>query len=461
MTMIPANIQRFLDRQHAQYRVLKHPPTGTLHDAAGVCGIPERQLIRSVLLSDRSGLILAILPHHHIIDFDALCKLLERQLEPVPAERLARVFRDCDPQCCPPLPGAYGLEAIVDSRIFRGRDVYLEPGSQSELLGLDGDEYRRLLKTTRSGCFSCPVSDLRGDYPATSLRSTFKKFTPRQIKQRVDSFHDLPALPGSATGILELASDPRAGARELAAVIERDAPLAARVMRYANSPLYGYPGKIRDLQSAIARVLGFDFVLNLALGITVGKSLRIPAEGPLGLDAFWRHSVYCAALVERLARTIPGKLQVRHGTAYLAGLLHNMGILLLGQAFQCDFFLLNRYLTANPEVPVRHVEKHWLGVSHDQIGGWLLESWGLPEELVTAARHHHDESYWGDHAVYSQLVLIANCLLESRGLSFGEMTDLPAFSLEMLALDEAIARALLDELLAGQRELDNLARLVA
>ena len=459
--MIPANIQRFLDRQHAQYRVLKHMPTGTLHEAASVCGIPERQLIRAVLLSDRSSLVLAVLPHQHMIDFDALCGLLQRQLEPVPAERLARVFGDCDPHCCPPLPGAYGLEAIIDTRIFTGRDVYLEPGSHTELLGLDTDEYRRVLKTARSGCFSCPVSELREDYPATSLRSTLRQFTPRQIRQRLESFHDLPALPGTATGILALATDPRAGARELAAAIERDAPLAARVMRYANSPLYGYPGKIKDLKSAIARVLGFDFVLNLALGITIGKSLRIPAEGPLGLDAFWRHSVYCAALVERLARAIPGKLEVRPGTAYLAGLLHNMGILLLGQVFQCEFFLLNRYLEANPQVSVRHVEKHWLGVSHDQIGAWLLESWGLPEELVTAARYHHDENYRGDHAVYSQLVLIANCLLGSRGLGVAETTALPSFSLEMLALDEAIARELADELFGGQHELDSLARLVA
>lgn len=459
--MIPASIQRYLDRQASDYRVLRHPPTRTLQDAARESAIPETQLIRGVLLGDRSGLVLAVIPHHHMLDFETLAKLFERPLEPVPAERLSRVFRDCDPQSCPPLAGAYGLEAIVDSQIFTGRDLYLEPGSHSELLAMRGDEFRRLYKSVPVSHFSSPITALSAIDSDATLRTTFRKYTPSQIKRRVESFHELPALPVTATGILELAADPRAGARELAAIIEQDAPLAARVMRYANSPLYGYPGKIKDLKSAIARVLGFDFVLNLALGITVGKSLRIPAEGPLGLNAFWQHSVYCAALVEKLARTIPGALEVRRGTAYLAGLLHNIGILLLGHAFQSEFFLLNRYLASNTDASLHHIEKHALGVSHDQIGGWLLESWGLPKELITAARYHHEEEYWGPHASYAQLVQIADRLLARHGLGYGEPATLPSFALEMLNLDEALAIELLEEVIAGHEDLDELVRLVA
>lgn len=459
--MIPASIQKYLDREAAEYRVLRHPPTRTLQGAAQESAIPEAQLIRGVLLGDRAGLVLAVIPHHHMLDFETLTKLFKRQLEPVPTERLARVFRDCDPQCCPPLAGAYGLEAIVDSQIFTGRDLYLEPGSHSELLAMRGDEFRRLFQSAPVSHFSSSITELAGIDSDSALRSTFRKYTPTQIKRRVESFHDLPSLPVTATGILEMAADPRAGARELAAIIEQDAPLAARVMRYANSPLYGYPGKIKDLKSAIARVLGFDFVLNLALGITVGKSLRIPAEGPLGLDAFWQHSVYCAALVEKLARAIPGTLEAKRGTAYLAGLLHNIGILLLGHAFQSEFFLLNRYLASNAGSSLHHIEKYALGVSHDQIGGWLLESWGLPIELVTAARYHHEEEYGGPHATYSQLVLLADRLLARHGLGYGEPAELPAFALEMLNLDEALAIELLEEVMAGHQDLDDLVRLVA
>lgn len=459
--MLPNTIQRFLNEHGADVRSLHHPATETLAQTARVCGIAEEQLMRALVLVDAKGPLMAILPSNHLLDFNALCTLLNRELEPVPAEQLKGIFDDCEPRCCPPLGNAYGLEVIVDEILLQQEELYLEPGCHNQLLNLSRKEFLRLLANPRIGRFSDAAASLQRDNPTAALSSTIEQFTPARIKRRVEEFHELPALPGTALEILEIASDPRADAQDLASVIEKDAPLAARVMRYANSPLYGYPGKIKDLKGAIARVLGFDFVLNLALGISVGKSLRVPVEGPLGLDAFWRHSVYSAALVEKLSTLMPADIRPRRGTAYLAGLLHNMGLLLLGHAFQAEFFLLNRYLAANPEVPVETVEKYLLGVGHDQIGAWLLAAWGLPEELVTAARHHHDEHYWGDHAFYSQLVLIADRLLARLGLGTTTRTDLPSFSLQMLGLDEDQVLAASEVLWAGNTELDELARLVA
>lgn len=459
--MLPATLQQFLQSRRAVVRTLHHPATETLAQTARVCGIAETQMTRAVVLIDAQGPLMAILPSNHLLDFHALCELLGRELEPVPAAQLQGIFDDCAPRCCPPLGNAYGLNVIVDGVLLEHDNLYLEPGCHDQLLCLSRVELLRLLDNPRVGRFSHPISMLQGHNDAATLTSTIEQFTPARIKRRVEEFHELPALPGTALDILELASDPRADAQDLARVIEKDAPLAARIMRYANSPLYGLPGRIKDLKGAIARVLGFDFVLNLALGITVGKSLRISLDGPLGLEAFWRHSVYSAALVEKLSLLMPADIRPRRGTAYLAGLLHNMGMLLLGHAFQAEFFLLNHYLAANPDVPVETVEKYLLGVGHDQIGAWLLSAWGLPEELVTAARSHHDEHYWGDHAHYAQLVLIADRLLARNGIGTGTLTELPAFSLQMLRLkaDDVIAAA--ESLWAGNNELDELARMVA
>lgn len=460
--MLAITIQRFLADRDAKVQRLPHPVTETLSQAARLCAIEETQLARAVVLIDAQGPLMAILPNDHLLDFAALCRLLNRELEPVPATQLRGIFDDCEPNCCPPLGAAYGLETIVDSALLEHERLYLEPGCHSLLLQLQPAEFQRLLGNPRCERFSQPVSALhRGDATAATLGQTIEQFTPARIKRQVEEFHDLPALPSTALDILDLASDPRADAEDLARVIQQDAPLAARIMRYANSPLYGYPGKIKDVKNAIARVLGFDFVLNLALGITVGKSLRVPVDGPLGLTAFWRHSIHAAVLVERLSMQMPAAKRPRRGTAYLAGLLHNMGSLLLGHAFQPEFFLLNRYMAANPELPVETLEKYLLGVGHDQIGAWLLSAWGLPEELVVAARHHHDEHYWGDHAVYAQLVLISNRLLARLGLGTGRETALPDASLAALGLDAANAIALCASLCEGNTELDELARMVA
>ena len=459
--MLPMTIERFLQDRGARFETLRHPATETLTQAARMCNVPEGQLLRAMVLVDAKGPLMAILPSNHLLDFSALCRLLNRELEPVPAAQLGSVFDDCEANCCPPLGSAYGLDVIIDEALFKQKTLYLEPGLHSVLLKFSREALINLLDKSQSGCFSHPISSLQQDDPAINLSKTIEQFTPARIKRRVEEFHDLPALPNAALDILEIAGNPRADARDLARVIEQDAPLAARIMRYANSPLYGYPGKIKDLKAAIARVLGFDFVLNLALGITVGKSLKVPTDGPLGLDAFWRHSVYAAALVERLSTLMPSDIRPRRGTAYLAGLLHNLGILLLGHAFQAEFYLLNHYLAANPDVPPETVEAYLLGVGHDQIGAWLLAAWGLPDELVTAARRHHDEHYWGDHAVYSQLVLVANRLLARYGIGTSRTTEIPTFSLEMLGLDTAQVIAASEALWAGNTELDDLARMVA
>lgn len=457
--MIPGRIQRLLEQHQASYRLVRHRPTRTLLQAAAASEIDTRQLVRAVLLADEQGLLMAVLPAEHILDFAAIEALLGRKLSPVPVEQLHQVFSDCEPRCCPPAAAAYGLEAILDEQVDTGGEIFFEAGSHSSLIRIDGPEFRHLLGEPRRGRFSSPVGilDAAGHAPDHAVR----RFTPGGLRRTVESIHELPSIPASAARLLELAADPHAGAAELAEVIQQDAPLTATILRYANSPMYGFTGRITDVKGAIARVLGFDFVLNLALGMSIGRTLRVPPDGPLGLDAFWRHSVYCAALVERLGTAVAPELRPRRGTAHVAGLLHDIGLVMLGEAFQAEFFLLNRYLRAHPETPVQAVEQRIIGVGHEQIGAWLLQSWGLPDELVAAARHHHDPEYWGPHAVYPQLVLIANRLLTRTGIACGESGELPQFSLQALGLTEPVLKNLMEEVLGRREELEELARQAA
>lgn len=453
--MIPDSIHRFLSRGQAVYTEIRHLHTDSLRAAAETAGIPVEQMVRAVTLADAQGLVIAVLPYPHLLNFAALCRALERTLEPIPAAQLHKAFHDCDAKCCPPFAGAYGVELIVDKAVFAQPRIYLEPGRHNTLLEMAPAEFLRLHPQAAVGSFSAPPESLAGTAALSPEYVTQLK--PAQVKATVEAIHELPALPATAARILEVAGQPHAGAEELGRVIETDPPLAAKVMQYANSPLYGFPGRIRDVKSAIARVLGFDFVLNLALGIAVGKTLNIPSEGPLGTEAYWHHAVHCAALVDRLVQVMPAELKVRRGTAYLAGLLHNLGILLLGEAFQSEFFLLNRFMQTNPERPMREIEQCLLGVGHNQIGGWLMQAWGLPEELEVAARHHHDEDYWDRHALYSQLILIADRALNRAGIGFDAVYEFPPFSLEMLGLTEAKVMEITESLETAREELDALA----
>lgn len=461
---IPDRIQSYLHHRGVGHSVLTHLPTETLQQAAHATSIAPGRLARAVVLLDGKGLIMAVLPSDHLLDFTALCALLNRELEPIPLTQLADILDDCEPGTCPPLGAVYRLEEVVDTALLEQSEVYFEAGTHTELVRLSGDAFRSLKQDCRAGSFSRPYEDLRQTASLSpdaadpaQLQHTINQFTPAHIKRNIEEFIELPAMPGSAQAILGIYANPKADVDDLARIVERDPGLAAKVIRHAGSALYGYQGKLTSIKDAIARVLGFDRVMNLAMAIAIGNTFRLPLDGPLGLNAYWQHSVYCAALCERLARAVPRELRPRLGTAYLAGLLHNIGRLLLGHAFQAEHFLLNRFVLANPEIPVNDIERFVLGVGHEQIGGWLMEAWRMPAELTIAVRCHHDADYWDQHAIYPQLVLLANRLLKPHGIGDAETGQLPATILEMLDLSEAQAVAACAHVMKGSENLDSVA----
>jgi HD-like signal output (HDOD) protein len=208
-------------------------------------------------------------------------------------------------------------------------------------------------------------------------------------------------------------------------------------------------------------VLGFEMVMNLALGIATARSFKIPSIGPLGLNAFWRHATYSATLVQALSRELPPSSRPLAGLSYLAGLLHNFGHLLLGHLFKREYCILSNLVSDHPEVPLIEHERAALGIEHGELGGWLLEQWNMPEEIIVAVREHHREDYDGPHAVYSRLVLIADRML--RDLDMGDATtnDLPAPLLDALGLKEIQTVMVMGRILEGMTDLNAMARALA
>src|SRR5690606_11120538 len=136
--------------------------------------------------------------------------------------------------------------------------------------------------------------------------------------------------------------------------------------------------------------LGFDLVINLALGLSLGRSLSVPKEGPHGYAPYWQQSVVTASLCAELVRQIPTRLRPNQGLAYLCGLLHNFGYLVLGHVFPPQFTLVNRHIEANPHVNRMYVERHLLGLTREQISACLLQQWRMPDELIAAVRQQHN-----------------------------------------------------------------------
>lgn len=281
------------------------------------------------------------------------------------------------------------------------------------------------------------------------------------IKPRIEKIDKLPPMPEMTQKIIRLSADPNASVAALVKVVELDPSLAVQIMRYASSPFFGYQGKIDSVDTAIARVLGFSMVVNLALGVTAAKPFKIPRNVPLGLENFWRHAIFSAALVQALSSVLNDELRPPVGLAYLSGLLHNFGHLLLGHLFKQEFLILNKHIVSEPETPIIDIEMKVIGTDHGQIGAWLMQAWKLPEEVIIATREHHNANYNGPHAVYPQLVMLADHLLKGQGIGDAHDSEIPAALLDALELGEYQVAMLTNLVLENNESLERMAQQLA
>lgn len=457
---IPVRVLSYLQGLGINYQIIPLPVTHSLSEAARAAAIPRAQLVRCVLLDNGTELLLALAPTSHLLDFSTLASSLGQTLTLCDETRATAVFEGYEAGCRPPLPELLGLSAVVDTSLLTLAEVYIEPGCHDCLLKLQQSEFTRLVRQARPGQFSIPEEKLRVSH-ARAMAETPTLLTPLRMRQRVEETFDLPTMPAMAEQILKLRVDPHATAADLAKVVNSDPSLAAQIISWASSPYYGYQGTIRSVEDGIMRVLGFELVLNLALGLAVGKTLRVPHDGPLGLRAFWRQAIYTAVLTERLVRLMPARIRPQRGLAYLAGLLHNFGHLLLGHVFPPQFFLVNRYVEINPQLTVASIESHVLGVDYREMGTWLMQAWHMPDEMLETVRHHHQESIDTPYSPYSNAVLLACRLLARIGMSDERNTEISARLLEMLGLKSDEVEALFEEVMAQGESLDQLSRQLA
>lgn len=284
---------------------------------------------------------------------------------------------------------------------------------------------------------------------------TWKLDTLLSANNQIQQVTELPPIPALAQAVLQLKDDPSADARRLSQVINLDPGLAAQMMRYAGSALFGYRGKIESIHDAISRVLGYDKAMHIAVGMAAGQSLTHSADGPLGIRAFWRHALFMAALMQSLGNHVKVTPRPSPGLLYLAGLLHNIGFLLLGHLLKPEFNALNQAVANSRDEDILDIEMRVLGVVHTDLGARLLRKWKMPPEVLATAFSHHNEHYRGEYHVYANLAFIANCLLKRVDIGDAFSTELSVSSLQNLGLEQTVTERSLERLMDAQEGVDS------
>lgn len=449
---VAARLDSFLSRKGIVYREVAIDQAANLEAAVVTSGLPREAFVRATLLIDINGVMMAVHDFNSALDLDAVQQLTGRRLQPLTARQSNRLFSDCDPGFPPVIGGAYDLPVLVDEDVLDRAQVLMTGGNDHSLMEMDGRALRLALAGARGGHLVIRGQG-SGKGEALSLE---------EVADRLQRLYRLPPMPALALRLLKLTANTEATARELAELIEFDPSLTAQIMRYARSALFNYPGQINSVQEAVTRVLGFDRVAHIALGIASVRAFEVPRQGMLGMDQFWRHSLYCAFLCQRMAPWC----QADKGLAYLCGLLHNFGLLLVGHLFPAEFEELNRLREANPEASMHSLEvqvfgagnsQQILAVGHGAIGGILHRLWQLPDPVVKAAGMHQQSGYHGEHERYVLMVQLANALLKERGIGDEFNPDDVAALAAALGLDDAALAAIHADIENVAGELDALA----
>ena len=211
--------------------------------------------------------------------------------------------------------------------------------------------------------------------------------TPEEIKNRIYSIIQLPALPTVAMEVVEMVDNPRTTASRLGRVISSDQALTAKVLKIANSPFYGFPRKISTIEFAII-ILGYDALKEIVISISLISALQKRSDEHFDAQAFWEHAITTGVLARRLSRDLGYRVS---GEVFVGGLLHDIGISILHRYFRNEYRRIVD-IAREGTLSFREAEESVLGVTHAEVGGWLAERWNLPAQLVDAILHHHTPS---------------------------------------------------------------------
>ena len=421
----------------------------------------DNKTIRILMLHDSQGKMLVLLPHEQLLNLVSVWKESGRHLQPLTANDSNKFFTQEALSSENGLAKLMSLPTLVDTNVPSSGGLKLYEPHSDRYFEIDSsmisDEAQR-----------CPLGltpeAIEAKQPegndVTVITRAVEKFTALRIKQRLEDTLGLPTLPPTAQKIMELRSNPNAGVDDLVPIVKMDPSLSAQVMSWSASPYYAAPGSIHSIHDAIVRVLGYDLVVNLALGIAMGKTLTIPKDTPRGSTPYWLQSVYCATLAEKMVKAIPAEHRPHPGLAYLCGLLHNFGYLALAHIFPPHFSLVSRYVEANPHLHHEHVEKQIINVTREQVGAWLMETWNLPPEVYHAIRYQNDSDYDGEHKGYAQLINLCLRVLRNHEIGDGPVGEIPAELYEDLHLSPEKVEEVFEKVHHKEEDLTEMTRIL-
>ncbi len=268
----------------------------------------------------------------------------------------------------------------------------------------------------------------------------------------------LPSFPQAAAKLLAASKDEKASLADLAKIVETDPGISVRVLEIVNSAMYGLKRKITALSEAVV-FLGLNEIKKLALGMTVFEKLfKTGRAEKFDRLLFWRHCISVAVLSTEIAK----KTQYPDPEeAYIAGLLHDIGKVLLDVQGRVNYNDLIDELENSTDLVIEK-ERSVLGLGHDDVGAFFCSSWKLPEKLALAVKYHHQPfEHLGltqEEILLISIVSVADFLCWTQGIGSFDIIRPPILPPEVEKTIDLDRINLIDCIQKMNQEVDNISK---
>lgn len=446
----------------ANYQALKkaYAPHVEVNDSSIIPLTEADHRLLVVVLKDQTGYVQTVFSRKDMLDIEMLNLEYGRNLRAITKTASRKMLQKLNLEVMQPWPIKGERWLTVLDRSIMGMecvdipvdDEYAVRIPTSQFLEVFRDKDRKkITKTLEDTAVACKD----GDTEACIL-----EFTHLKIKRRLDETIELPPLSNSARRLMELRTDPNANLFDLVDVIENDPSLTASILRWSKSSFYKHAGEVTDLRDAIGRVMGFDLVMNLAMGLTLGGAIEKPKDHPDGFMEYWQQAIWMSQTAAVVTGCIPPEKRPKIGVAYLLGILHNFGYLVLNHVFPNYFVLICRHWEANRHLDPCLIEKKVLGITREEIAAELFQCWDMPAEMIQGIRHQKNPQYNGEYLDYVLMLRACRSLVAEMGLPLGYEVPPSSQYLDALHVDYDKLEERLEQLVSSRDQIDAMAALL-
>ena len=244
-----------------------------------------------------------------------------------------------------------------------------------------------------------------------------------QVRARVKA---LPTLPQAVHALRTAMADESTGMEQVVGIVATDPALTMAALRLANSSFYGVSGRVATLRDAV-QTLGLNTLSAAVMTAAVMASFQRTECAGFDVGGAWRHAVATALSAEALA----GTREVDIGTAYVAGLVHDIGRVALAAHFPAEYAAVVARVAVDDggDDTAIEIERALLGLDHAQVGAMVAAHWRLAPVIVDAIAVHHELEPGAANGLHDVLH-VADNVTHALGLSMSAAEVVPPLSLE-------------------------------